>query len=120
RQGHPPHPGREVALGHRGRALRLAALACVALALPARAEDLAETIVVSAARASESAGEASGAVTAIPGKEIARAGARGRGPAERRVRRLGLLGRGAPARHPAGGDRARSFLGALRLLRAGR
>jgi len=60
-------------LGHRGRALRLAALACVALALPARAEDLAETIVVSAARASESAGEASGAVTAIPGKEIARA-----------------------------------------------
>jgi outer membrane receptor protein involved in Fe transport len=53
--------------------LKRAAAALLALALPARPEELTETIVVSAARESEPATEASGAVTAIPGKEIARA-----------------------------------------------
>lgn len=60
-------------MGHRGPALKWTAAALLGLALPLRAEELGETIVVSAARESETAAEASGAVTAIPGKEIARA-----------------------------------------------
>ena len=60
-------------MGHRGRALKRAAAALLALAAPARGEELTETIVVSAARASQRAAEASGPVTVVDGKELERA-----------------------------------------------
>jgi outer membrane receptor protein involved in Fe transport len=60
-------------VGHRGRALSRAALVLLALALPGRADELTETIVVSAARESQPGTEASGVVTAVPAAELARA-----------------------------------------------
>ena len=60
-------------MGHRGGSLRGAVLALLLLALPGRAEDLSETIVVSAAREAQPAPDASGVVTVVPAKELARA-----------------------------------------------
>ena len=57
-------------MGHRRRALSGAAAALLALAMPSRAEELTETIVVSAARAPQPEAEASGPVTVISGKEV--------------------------------------------------
>ena len=60
-------------MGHRGPALKRAAAALLALAVPARAEELTETIVVTVTREPQPAAEAPGAVTVVPGKDIARA-----------------------------------------------
>src|SRR3989440_5016161 len=53
-------------------------------------------------------------------RRLARAGAGGRRAAQRRLRRLGLLGRHGPPGHREGGDRARRLLGTVRLVRRGR
>jgi len=53
-------------------------------------------------------------------RRLARAGAGGRRAAQRRLRRLGLLGRRGPPGHREGGDRARRLLGTVRLVRRGR
>jgi outer membrane receptor protein involved in Fe transport len=52
---------------------RLAAAALLGLALPALAEDLTESIVVTAARAPQAATDATAPVTVVPGAEIKRA-----------------------------------------------
>jgi len=56
-------------LGNRRRSLS-AALALLALSSPSLAEELTETIVISAARAPQPEAEASGVVTVIGGKEV--------------------------------------------------